>query len=94
MLFLILFACFVKYAPVTTPVTPTAPATQWEASSSFSNLGIAKQDCAAELRNKELQRLGFCKEVSVGKTICQGTLTNFQVTYGMVNGKIVCRVLR
>ena len=94
MLFLILFACFVKYAPVTTPVTPTAPTIQWEASSNFSDLGIAKQDCAAELRNKELQNRGLCKEIAPGKTICQGTLTNFRVTYGMVNGKIVCRVLR
>jgi len=90
MLFLTLFACFVKYAPV----IPTAPAIQWEASSSFSNLSIAKEDCAADLRNKELRNRGLCKEVAPGKTICQGTLTNFRVTYGMVNGKVVCRVLR
>lgn len=93
MLFLTLFACFGKYAPVNKPI-PAPAATQWEASSSFSDLSIAKQDCAADLRNQELQKLGFCKEVAPGKTICQGTLKNFRVTYGMVNGEVVCRVLR
>jgi hypothetical protein len=90
MLFLTLFACFVKYAPV----TPTAPAVKWEAKSDFSDLGIAKEDCSSTLRNQELQRLGLCKEVSAGKTLCKGTVTNFRVTYGMVDGKIHCRVLR
>lgn len=93
MLFLTLFACFVKYAPVT-PVSNPTPVVKWEASSNFSNLTIAKQDCASELRNQELQRLGLCKEVSAGKTLCKGTVTNFRVTYGMVDGSIVCRVLR
>jgi len=93
MLFLTLFACFVKYAPVT-PVSNPTPVVKWEASSSFNDLGIAKQDCASELRNQELRRLGLCKEVATGKTVCQGTLTNFRVTYGMVDGKIHCRVLR
>jgi len=90
MLLLTLFACFVKYAPV----TPTAPAVKWEAKSDFSDLGIAKEDCSSTLRNQELQRLGLCKEIAPGKSVCQGTLTNFRVTYGMVDGRIVCRALR
>ena len=93
MLFLTLFACFVKYAPVT-PVSNPTPAVKWEASSNFNDLGIAKEDCSSTLRNQELQRLGLCKEIAPGKSLCQGTVTNFSVTYGMVDGKIVCRVLR
>ena len=106
MLVLSLIACFGKQVSLQSPIAdikwqnPIVVDTEqaspkkeaWEAASSIStrNIGMARNDCRMNLINKHMLENGMCKTVGT-KTLCQGTLSGFVVTYGVVDNKVVCK---
>ena len=101
MLVLTFFACFGKQVSLQNPISielrnplvvvESPKKETWEATSMISgNISMARLDCRQELVNKHMLENGMC-EVMKDRTVCQGTLSGFVVTYGIENNKVVCR---